>query len=52
MSKIYFAKSLMNFWYYVKHLLDYTNSLSPDEYEKNCKIIGNCFTNMIEKCKF
>ena len=27
----------------VKSLLDYTNLFSPDEYEKNCKIILGYF---------
>ena len=49
MSKIYCAKckSFMYFWYYVKGLLDYTNSFYPDDYEKNCKIIYNYFTLQI-----
>ena len=39
----YFCIGLIDFMLKDKILLDYTNSLSPNEYEKNDKTILKCF---------
>ena len=40
---VYICLRFVDFILKGKSLLDYTNSFSPDEYEKNDKIILKCF---------
>ena len=48
----YFFIGFTNFMLTIKHLLDYTNSFSPYEYEKNDKVILKYFQYLQTKNVF